>query len=479
MTVTRKIFLFQASILAVVLCLFGLAAEWVAVPASAPALPLELDSTEEYRIAGQTFQAVLSDWMPAVVQVRLLHHKKQGFGAKYFEDFFLPENLHMQQTSFVDERTVGSGVIVHADGFVVTTGDLVEDADDIHVVLHDGTRLPAVVAGMDPRLNLALLRVAATDLPFKNLAQTGTVRAGQVVFAIGSPMAPAFKNSVTMGIVSAAPLATQDTTRAYWLTDTALNPGNSGGPLFGSNGVFMGLAQVPVADYESATGLKRVLAGPHVASTVQRLLARSTAGKAQLGIQYEPVAARHRGAVEIIQVEPGSSASEAGLRQGDVILSIDGAQLTSEYDLAVQMADRVPGEVITLTIERGTDAISMEIRLKAATHRQSDVIQGRMADEVVWPALGMLLDTVSLPLAYDLGIPVKQGAVVLFADPSRKGYQEAGFRSGMVVVEMNGQPVTSHTDFIAIFKQLAPGAYARVKLYRQHSLDPEITAIKK
>lgn len=475
MTVTRKIFLFQASILTVVLFVFGLAAEWVAAPnhEEAPG------GDEKYRMEVQNFQAVLSDWMPAVVQVRLLHHKKQGFGAKYFEDFFLPENLDMQQANFVDERTVGSGVIVRADGFIVTARDLVAEADAIHVVLYNGTRLPAVVAGVDPRFNLALLQIDATDLPFKNLSESASVRAGQIAFAIGSPMAAAFKNSVTMGVVSAAPRTTQDTTHAYWLTDAALNPGNSGGPLFSSNGVFMGLAQVPYEDYADAAGLKRVLSGPHVSTAVGRMLARSNAGKAQLGIQYEPVAARHRGAVEIIQVEPGSSASEAGLRRGDVILSIDGSQLTSAYDLTAEMADRVPGEVITLTIERGTDAISMEIRLKAATNKQSADVQGSMADDVIWPALGILLDSVSLPLAYDLGIPVEQGAVVLYADPSRKAYQEAGLRSGMVVVEMNGKPVTSRADFVAIFQQLAPGAYAPVKLYRAHALDPEMTAIKK
>ncbi|MEM8484842.1 MAG: trypsin-like peptidase domain-containing protein [Bacteroidota bacterium] len=479
MTVTRKIFLFQASILTVVLCLFGLAAEWVAVPASAPALPVELDSREEYRIEQQTFQAVLSDWMPAVVQVRLLKHRHFGFGAKYFEDFFLPENLHKQQTSFADDRMVGSGVIFRQDGFIVTARHLVADADEIHVVLHDGTRLPAIVAGVDLRLDLALLQVAATGLPYNRLDNATAVRAGQLAFAIGSPMAPAFKNSVTMGVVSAAPKATQDTTGAFWLTDAALNPGNSGGPLFGSDGVFLGLAQVPFTDDGVETGLKRVLAAPQVSVAVHRMLARSAAGKAQLGIQYEPVAARHRGAVEIIQVEPGSSASEAGLRQGDIILAINGAQLSNEYELTEEMAGRVPGEVITLTIERGKDAISMQIRLKAAPQSRPAALQGSLADDVIWPALGILIDAMSVPLAYDLGIPAEQGVVVLYADPSRKAYQEAGIRSGMVVVELDGQPVATRADFVRIFAQLKPGTFARVKMYRAHSLDPEITAIKR
>ncbi len=479
MTVTRKIFLLQASILSIVLCLFGLAAEWVAVPASAPALSVDLGATDRYRTEGEAFQMVLSDWMPAVVQVRVLQHEQQGFGTKYLEDFFLPENLEAQQGDFVDERTVGSGVIVRPDGFIVTANHLVAGADELYVVLHDGTRLPAVVAGADPRLDLALLQVAATGLPFKSLVNATPVRIGQLTFAIGSPMAPAFRNSVTMGVVSAAPRVAQDTSGTTWLTDAVLNPGNSGGPLLGSGGAFLGLAQVPYKEEYTGTGMSRVIAAPQVAASVQQMLARSSAGKAQLGIQYEPVAARERGAVEIIQVEPGSSASEAGLRQGDIILAINGAQLNEVYDLSEEMADRVPGDVITLTIKRGADDISMQIRLKAAARTQPAALLGSLTDDVIWPALGMLLDSVSRPLALDLGIPVEQGAVVLFADPSRQAYQDAGLRSGMVVVALDGRPVTRRADFIDIYQQLEPGTYAEVTFYRAHSLDPEITAIKK
>ncbi len=442
------------------------------------------DTTELPAKELTALQEIMKERLAAVVQIRLVKSGHDRFGSKQLEDFFLPENHDAQNGTLSNEREVGTGFVVTPDGFIVTARHLLTNVDEVHVILHNGSRLPAKFIGADLRSEVAVLKVEASDLPVIALDDLALPRAGQFVFAIGSPMSADFRNSITMGIVSAVQQNASDTSvsensASYWLTDVAMNPGNSGGPLINLKGQFMGMATIPYAGVNTFSGLATVISAHSVIEPARRIIAKGSEGHARLGIQYGPVASlQKKGAAQIVAVEPGSSASEAGLKKGDVILAIDGASLEDHLDLSEEIEQKAPGDVITLTIQRGMDALSMQIRLKALKEATRQTAASAPQD-ILMSELGFTVDDLSMPLIYDLGLPVTEGVVVLYVNPGSVAYREGDIRGGMVIVEMAGEEIGSKADFVRVFNKIKPGDTAMVKLYRPYADESMLTALVK
>ncbi len=427
------------------------------------------------------FRGVISQRIGSVVQIQLIARGNAAFSARQLEDYFLPENLQILNGRQSDERDVGSGIIISADGFIVTARHLLARAHDVHVILNDGTRMAAEIVGSDPESGVAVLKVAAKELPVMPIDQPARRKAGQLVIAIGSPMSKEFRNSTAFGVVSAMKKNDHEVELNYWLTDTPLNPGNSGGPLISSTGAFLGMANVPILDVGPVSGFGVVVSSEAVLKSSRHIISKWKNGKPRLGIQYGPVDTswiEKKGAARIVQVEPGSSASEAGLRRGDIILAVNGALLKNHLDLSDEIDTRQPGDIITLTIQRGGDAISMQIRLKAdnqpaVSHKSS------RPEDIVMEELGFAIDTLTRSLMFDLEIPVEEGVVVLYIDPSSKAYREGDVRGGAVIVEMDGKPIRNKEEFFRTYSEMEKGRISLLKLYHPHSLDEVITALWK
>ncbi len=433
-------------------------------------------------------QKMLADQMPAVVQVQLIKTTHRAFGPDQLQDYFLPENLEVQNGNMFNEREVGAGFVFRSGGYIVTARHLMTNMDVVEVVLQDGERLEAEVVGSDLRSNVAVLRVKKDNLPAIDLDLNGPDQPGQLVFAIGSPMASEFRNSVTQGVLSAVGTRAFDEPAlpafgaSYWLVDAAMNPGNSGGPVLDRLGRLVGMASVPISGHRSTTGLHAIVPASRVLNSVHTILARGSEGQARLGIQYGPVSTslvQRGGAAEIVEVEPGSSAFEAGLQRGDIILAINDAVLENLLDLSEEMERHRPGDVITLTIQRGEDAIRMQIRLKGKKIRARGDTSVQVSEDVVLTKLGLVLDDLTRALMFDLEVPVQNGAVVLFVDPASVAFREGEIRSGMVIVEAGGQPVSSKPDFMRIYNETPDGEVIRIKFYRPHTTDPVMGALRK
>ncbi len=286
---------------------------------------------------------------------------------------------------------VGSGVIVDSLGHVVTNFHVVEGADEVSVLLADGTRAPAVVVGVDPGNDLAVLRVTVQPqlLSPAVLADSDAVRVGEPVFAIGNPFDLDF--SVTLGIVSGLERHSQSSLsgrpiRDVIQTDAVVNPGNSGGPLFNAAGEVIGIN----SSIENPTG-QRVFVGVGFAvpsNTVARFLPEMIAGETvqhpQLGIagvSLDAAIAVDAGVsveagVYLTLVTPGGAAERAGLRAasvrdgagrlnvgGDVVTAIDGEAVTSIEQLARLIDHRSIGDSVTLTVVRGDEELTLTATL--------------------------------------------------------------------------------------------------------------------
>jgi S1-C subfamily serine protease len=264
----------------------------------------------------------------------------------------------------------GSGVILSPDGLILTNNHVVEGARELRVTLADGRSFMARILGTDPDTDLAVLRGDTTDhLPTAVLANSKLVRAGQVAIAIGNPLG--FQSTISAGIVSAVgrSLRAQNGRLIGDViqSDTALNPGNSGGPLVSSNAEVIGINTAMIM---GAQGISFSVASNTALHVLMQILAHGRVRRARLGIAGEQVPLLRRtayraglnqaSAVAIRDVQPESPAIRAGLRPGDLIVSIDADSVTGVDDISRILDHERIGRRVTLGIVRGEELISIE-----------------------------------------------------------------------------------------------------------------------
>jgi S1-C subfamily serine protease len=278
----------------------------------------------------------------------------------------------------------GSGFIYDADGWILTNRHVVEDAAELTVVLNDGRQFPGEIYGVDTLTDLAIVKIDATDLPVAPIGSSADLEPGQLAIAIGNPLG--YENTVTTGVVSGlgrqiqASDATQssaETLRNLIQTDAAINPGNSGGPLVNSAGQVIGVNTAVNAD---AQGLGFSIPIDVARPIMQQALAGEPLTRPWIGVYYLPVSPA-LAAEEDLPVEygaligtttgsgdaifPGSPAEDAGLQVGDIIVSVNGEQITADTELSTLILPHAPGDTITLRVLRDNSTREVEVTLGA------------------------------------------------------------------------------------------------------------------
>lgn len=267
----------------------------------------------------------------------------------------------------------GSGVIWDAEGRIVTNDHVIADARQVEVALANGTRLDARVLGTDPRTDLAVVDVAGDDLPAAEFAES-LPRVGELALALGSPLG--FTNTATAGIVSALhrdlPSGGQTPALVDLLqTDAAISPGNSGGALVNGDGVVIGINVAYIPPQAQAVAIGFAIPSPVVLDVVPQLIESGKAEHAYLGVVPTPVTEQLRNAFDlgvdegalIRSVTEGTPAADAGLREGDVVVAIDGTPIRSVEDLYAAVRDHDPGDTVEVRIVRRGDRRTVELTL--------------------------------------------------------------------------------------------------------------------
>jgi serine protease Do len=381
----------------------------------------------------------------------------------------------------------GSGFFIDPSGYLLTNFHVVDGADRITVTLVDGRAFRAELVGVDPLIDVALLKINATeDVPVAVLGDSQSLRPGQWVCAIGNPLG--YVHSVTVGVISfLGRKLFNSTLDAYIQTDAAISLGNSGGPLIDSEGRVVGITTAISAQ---AANIGFAIPISQVVPVLQQLRERGRVSRGYLGIgltQVTPALQRalglgaDRGAL-VQEVTPETPAERSGLRAYDVIVSVDELPVRSDEELIRAISALAPGTTVRLGVMRDAERRSLQVKLTERPLPES--ARPRLAESDVRPAsgpdfspLGLTVRDLDRATRMRLQLPDTLGGVVV-ADVDAAGPARlARVRAGHVLLEINRRRISSTADYLAALAALRPGEVAAVLLYDQAGDQRVLTAI--
>jgi serine protease Do len=350
-------------------------------------------------------------------------------------------------------RGQGSGFIVSDDGLILTNAHVVRDAKEVTVKLSDRREYAAKVLGSDPVTDVAVLRIDAKGLPTVRLGDPKALAVGDPVLAIGAPFG--FEQTATQGIVSAKGRSLPgDAVVPFIQTDAAVNPGNSGGPLFNGSGEVVGINAQIYSHTGGYQGLAFAIPIDVALKIKDQIVATGKAEHGRLGVTVQDLnqdlaesfgLKRPDGAL-VSQVAPGSAAAAAGLKAGDVITQVNGEALARSGALSSVIGLSAPGEKVRLSVWREGKAVEIEAKLGGATPADEAVADAGAA-AAQGPRLGLSLRP--------LQPQEKQQARLdggLVVERATGAAERAGIEPGDVLLAINGKPVTSVEQIRGVLK---------------------------
>ena len=451
------------------------AAQQIALPS-----PAQL-SSEFAKITKQLAPAVVNINTESTIKTSSRMRQMPFNGQDPFGDFFRQFIDPSDENRNFKQKSLGSGVIIDKDGYILTNHHVVGEADKIQVKMLDDPKMyVAKLVGSDKETDLAVIKIdAGHPLPFARMGNSDGLNVGDWVLAIGSPFG--LEETVTAGIISAKGRDLGTPFQRFLQTDAAINPGNSGGPLVNMAGEVIGINTQIASDNGNNAGVGFALPSNAAINVYNQIVKSGKVTRGMIGVRYQdeqsPVLLRSFGAthgVVITNVQPDGPAAQAGLQQGDVIVSVNGSEVKASDDLMALVAALPVGADASIGYIR--DRKEHETKLMVGD--RAEMIAGLAGPgesqsgsdrEATQSKFGISVQNLPPQMAKQLGIESAGG--VLVSDVADSSFAEdIGLRSGDVIKEINHQPVENISDIMRIQQGLKSGSDVVFLIYRSQGL---------
>jgi Do/DeqQ family serine protease len=417
-------------------------------PVSMVSLKAGIDSSTDFTFAAEkTVNAVVNVKTQSTVEYR-----------NPIYEFFYGDKYPGEQEPVTG---IGSGVIITADGYIVTNNHVIENSEKVTVTLNDKREFEAKVVGTDHSTDLALLKIDTEGLPFITFGNSDNLRIGEWVLAVGNPFN--ISSTVTAGIVSAKGRSMQIIEDNYRIesfiqTDASVNRGNSGGALVNLKGEMIGINTAILSPTGGNVGISFAIPSSIVEKVVKDLIEFGTVQRGIMGVQIQDISAElakkenlsELNGVYVSDVNENSAAQEAGIEAGDVITEIEGIKVKSPSELQELVSRHRPGDKISVTVKRKDKTKQFEVKLRNLQGDTSIVKAGTF--ETI---LGAKVVNLSDQEKQKLGI--KNGVKV--TDLQEGKLKEEGVKPGFIITQVNNTPIKSVAELEKLVNSLKGGVY--------------------
>jgi len=434
--------------------------------------------------APESFADLVEQLLPTVVNIsttQSMTAPEMGQFEEFFEDYLGPDGIP-------EAAALGSGFIIDPDGYIVTNYHVVVGADEITVRLADDTTLQATLVGGDEKTDLALLKVESpTPLPATRWGDSEAARIGDWVIAIGNPFG--LGGTVTAGIVSASGRDINSGPYDNFLqTDAAINRGNSGGPMFNIAGEVIGVNSAIYSPSGGSVGIGFAIPSSIAINVIEQLRDHGVVRRGWLGVRIQSVTDelaeglrldRARGAL-VASVTPDSPAAEAGIEQGDVILTFDGKEVPDSRKLQRMVADTAIGKAVPVVLWRKGAEVTVDVTLGELTDEAVAATLGgespATAGEV--KALGLMLATLTPELRTEHGLPEDVEGVLVTEVTAGGPAASKDVQTGDVILEVDQEAVAAPDEVQAAVEKARSEGYRIVTLLIQRGANQQWIAVR-
>jgi serine protease Do len=425
-----------------------------------PRVPAHIEETS------RAFSEIVKAVSPAVVNIsstKIVKRQQAPFD-EFFNHFPPFPNGKAQKYR---EQSLGSGVIVSPDGYIVTNSHVIEQSSEIKVSLYDKRSFRARIIGIDTKTDIAIIRIDAKDLPVIPWGDAEKLQVGEFVLAIGNPFL--LSHTVTMGIVSAVGRADVGIAayEDFIQTDAAINPGNSGGPLVNIRGELVGINTAIFSRTGGYQGIGFAVPSNMVKAVMEQLIKAGKVTRGWIGITIQELTPelsqqfglKYSQGVLVSDVSRGGPAQRAGIMRGDIILEYDGKKVQDVGALRNAVAQsvigaRVPVRIIRRDKEITLSATVIELPADGAEARTRSMQKSDSAENVL---AGMRVIDLNAAIAKQLGVESDEKGVVIVSIEPGTPADDADLRRGDVVTEINRQRISNLNDFNKIIARIKPG----------------------
>jgi len=443
---------------------------------TAPAIKVDNTPIVRDAKAVTSYAPVVKKAAPSVVTIlstHLIHerlYRNPFFNDPFFRQFFgdpSDQGGGAQREITRREQSLGSGIIISPDGYILTANHVVAGMDEIKVAIPGSDKdYTAKLVGADPPTDVAVLKINATGLPAITLGDSDQLEVGDVVLAIGNPFDVG--ETVTMGIVSALGRDVGMPDQGYSIqdfiqTDAAINPGNSGGALVDAEGRLVGINTMIESSTYGNEGIGFAVPINLARHVMERLISGGKVTRGYLGIQMQDLNAdlaqqfgvSGQNGVLVDDVMPGSPADKAGIESGDVIVDFNGQEVDNGHSLQLAVTDCSPGSTATVKLVRNGEEKTITLKLGELPNSIAQNNNGQNSpNATTTDALdGVTVDDLNPDYHQQLQIPDNvKGAIVTDVDPDSNA-ADAGLQPNDVIVEINRQPVANAQDAVNLCEQ--------------------------